>query len=296
MSDTTDADNLVNPQGAKRLIPRRVRRWGRGLIEQAGLALAMLKDPAARAMSGRLRELKGAYRGRRCFIMGNGPSLNKMDLDLFADEYVWGANRCFLLYDRIKWRHKLYAAMDTRVVPDAAGEIAAMIEQLPETKFFFPYMFRAKRILPGGPNVYWFNQICLREYDLPAGMFSADPAHWVYEACTVTIAAMQLAVHMGFNPIYLIGCDTSYSVAPTVKTEGGDPDKLVSTADDDANHFDPSYFGAGRKWHDPHVERMIFHYAQSQRVCRQLGAQVYNATVGGALEVFPRVDYAELFD
>ena len=40
---------------------------------------------------------------------------------------------------------------------------------------------------------------------------------------------------------------------------------------------------------------MLLHYEQSRRVCDSLGVQVLNATVGGKLEVFPRVDYRSLF-
>ncbi|MFP4435160.1 MAG: hypothetical protein ACLFTN_11920, partial [Phycisphaerae bacterium] len=58
-------------------------------------------DPAARRMAERLRQLRGRYAGRRCVIQGNGPSLNEMDLEVFADEFVWGSNRAYLLYDRI---------------------------------------------------------------------------------------------------------------------------------------------------------------------------------------------------
>ena len=49
------------------------------------------------------------------------------------------------------------------------------------------------------------------------------------------------------------------------------------------------------KWHDPGPERMIFHNEQARQVCEEMGVRVYNATVGGKLEVYPRVDYQDLF-
>jgi hypothetical protein len=100
---------------------------------------------------------------------------------------------------------------------------------------------------------------------------------------------------MGFNPIYLIGCDTSYTVPSTVAVDPDATDFLTSTADDDVNHFDLRYFGAGYKWHVPHVDRMVFSYAQAKQVCDRLGVKVVNATVGGKLEVFDRADYTSLF-
>jgi hypothetical protein len=226
--------------------------------------------------------------------MGNGPSLNQTDLALLRNEYVWGTNRCYLLFDRIPWRPSFYTAVDNRVVPDISRDIRGLVRDMRSTLFFFPVAFRTKRILCSDKNVYWYNQVLLDESRLPGGMFSIDAALKVSSVRTVTIAALQLAVYLGFNPIYLIGCDTSYKIPSSVYHEKGDPDRLVSTQDD-PNHFDPDYFGKGRKWHDPHVDRMIFHFQQAKTVCDELGVSVYNATVGGNLEVYPRVEFNDLF-
>ena len=99
---------------------------------------ALLADPAVRRLRRRLEPLRGRYAGKRCFVMGNGPSLNQMDLERFRSDYVWGANRCHLLYDRITWRHAFYVAVDRRVVPDIADEINQLVEAMPGTCFFLP--------------------------------------------------------------------------------------------------------------------------------------------------------------
>jgi hypothetical protein len=218
-----------------------------------------------------------------------------MNLEVFNREYVWGVNKCYLLFDRVSWRPAFYVAVDRRVVPDIATEINHLVLNQPQIISFFPVQFREQWVLRSGANVYWYNEVPLDETNLPNGMFTRDAAKWVSSVRTVTIAALQLAVYLGFNPIYLIGCDTSYSVPSTVRFEGGDRNKLISTADDDLSHFDPRYFGKGSKWHEPHVDKMFFHYEQARQVCESLGVSVYNATVGGKLEVFPRVNYTELF-
>jgi hypothetical protein len=225
--------------------------------------------------------------------MGNGPSLNQMDLEVFKDEYVWGSNRCYLLFDRISWRPAFYVAVDTRVVPDNVTEINALPAKMPDTLFFYPARFCYEGILTSARRVYWYNEIKHSRNQLPYSMFSVDPSIFVYSVNTVTVAILQLAAYLGFNPIYLIGCDTSYSIPETVKHEDGNLDFLIST-ESDPNHFDPAYFGIGKKWHDPHVDKMIFHYEQAKKVCDELGLQVFNATLGGNLEVFPRVHYQDL--
>lgn len=251
-------------------------------------------DPSVMFMRSRMEKLRGAYAGQRCFIMGNGPSLNQMNLELFMNDIVWGSNRCYLLFDRIEWRPKFYVAIDKRVVPDNAIEIDNLKNQLPGILFFYPVIFRYNRTLKSASNVYWYNEVFLNEDNLPYTMFSSNASEFVYSARTVTVAMLQLAVHLGFNPIYLIGCDTNYTVPTTVQHENGDPNLLISSASD-PNHFDSAYFGKNKKWHEPHVDRMIFHYEQAKKVCDELGVDVYNATVGGNLEIFPRVNYLDLF-
>ena len=279
----------------RKIIPGAIRRRVYPVIRRRHGIVPYLVDGSVRNMPQRLRSLQGSYTGERCFVMGNGPSLNQMDLELFRHEHVWGSNKCYLLFERISWRPAFYVAVDTRVVPDIAGDINNLVRSLPKMASFFPVMFRERRMLQSAPNVYWYREVYLDETNLPDSMFTRDASKWVSSVRSVTIAALQLAVYLGFNPIYLIGCDTSYSVRSTVRTEGDNSDMLISVQDDDMNHFDPRYFGAGSKYHEPYVDRMIFHYEQARKVCYSLGVNVLNATVGGNLEVFPRVDYTELF-
>jgi hypothetical protein len=243
----------------------------------------------------RLKKLKGNYRGERCFIMGNGPSLNQMELDLFKNDFIWASNKCYLLFDRICWRPSFYVAVDKRVVPDIREEINGMISELVETAFFFPVQLRIKSKLLSSSNVYWYREVDSHPYVSAHDMFTLDASKWVSNVMTVTIAALQLAVYLGFNTIYLIGCDTSYSIPTSVQFEANNPKLLVSSENDDPNHFDSNYFGKGSKWHAPHAEKMISHYEKAKTICDSIGVKVYNATIGGKLEVFPRVNYKVLF-
>lgn len=227
--------------------------------------------------------------------MGNGPSLNQMDLELFSKEYVWASNRAYLLFDRISWRPDFYTAVDRRVVPDIAAELRSLPQMLPGTEFFWPLEFRNQQLLDDARNVSWFDEELVDESIFPARVFSKDCASYVVHPRTVTITALQLAVYMGFNPIYLIGCDTKYVIPDSTKIDGLEGELLTSVANDDPNHFDPAYFGAGSMWHSPHPEKMISHYQAVKRVCETLNVEIFNATVGGMLEVFPRIDYLSVF-
>ncbi len=254
-----------------------------------------LIEQNVRQASTRLKKLQGYYRGKRCFIMGNGPSLNQMDLDLFKNDFVWASNKCYLLFNRVSWKPSFYVAVDKRVVPDISEKINKMILDLHNTVFFFPVQFRVKNRLPSASNVYWYREVASHSYISSPEMFTVDASKWVSGVMTVTIAALQLAVYLGFDPIYLIGCDTSYSIPDSVKIENDNQNLLVSSENDDPNHFDPGYFGKGSNWHAPHTQEMISHYIKAKKICDGLGVNVYNATVGGKLDIFPRVNYKDLF-
>jgi hypothetical protein len=227
--------------------------------------------------------------------MGNGPSLNQMNLDLFKNEYVWGSNRCYLLFDRINWRPSFYVSVDRRVVPDNAQDINELMTKLPRTLFFLPSHFLNLTEIKSHKNLYRFVESLNKENNNPFDSISLDPSKSIPNPKTVTITAIQLAAYLGFNPIYLIGCDTSYIIPSNVTFENGVSDFLISNENNDPNHFSTEYFGSGKKWHDPHVDRMFKQYEEANIVYKSIGLDIYNATVGGKLEVFPRVNYLDLF-
>lgn len=243
----------------------------------------------------RLAELKGRFAGERIFVMGNGPSLNEMDLDLLEGENVFCLNRISLLFEHVSWRPKFFTAFDLRVVPDNLDEFNELDI---EYKFFAT---KHKGAILDRPNHIWYHDGG-RAPDF-SDRFAGQPEITGFGGGgTVACVAIQLAAHLGFDPIILIGCDASYTVPSTVKQAG--PDKfgdgvklnLESVDDDDVNHFDPSYFGKGKRWHSPNAAEMHVGFEKSFRQMREQGMTLVNATAGGALDSVPRVGFDRLFE
>ncbi len=46
----------------------------------------------------RLRKFRSIHKGEDCFILGNGPSLNKIDLSLLKNYHIFGLNKIYLLF------------------------------------------------------------------------------------------------------------------------------------------------------------------------------------------------------
>lgn len=257
-----------------------------------------------------LLPFKNTHPNKRCFVMGNGPSLNQTDLSRLKGEQVFACNGAFLLFDRIDWRPQFYTCVDARVIQDRASEIVAMLQANPEMVAFFPREIRlhdgsgrvidTHEIIPPARNRYYFNETGNAFSALPHSAFSLDANERLAQPYTVAITMLQLAAYMGFNPIYLIGCDTSYTVPESTKQEGRKVGEhgllLTSTQDDDPNHFHPGYFGKGHAWHNPQVDKMIEHHGYAKQVLDEAGITVMNATVGGQLEVYPRIDFNDVTD
>ena len=75
-----------------------------------------------------LAEFKNKYAGKRCFIIGNGPSLTPSDLDLIKGEYSFAANRIYYIFEKTEWRPTFYCNQDLNVLKDM--DMDALEQQL----------------------------------------------------------------------------------------------------------------------------------------------------------------------
>ncbi len=237
-----------------------------------------------------IRRFCDRHRGRRCFIIGNGPSLNRHDLNLLKDEMSFGVNGIFYKTDEMGFRPTYYLVEDSHVVADNLERINAFeVEQK-----FFPADYRDK--LEGGENVAFFHmntdfyRASGPNYRTPR--FSLDAAQRLYCGQSVTYINLQLAFYMGFTEVYLIGMDFSYTIPASAIIEG----RSITSTEDDPNHFHPDYFGTGKKWHDPQLDQVRKCYEYAKKIFEEQDRCIYNASKGGKLEVFPRVEYDRLFE
>ena len=118
--------------------------------------------------------------------------------------------------------------------------------------------------------------------------FSGDASGRLFEGFTVTYVALQLAYYMGFEQAILVGVDHNFT------TKGAANTTVVSTGDD-PNHFAPGYFGKGFRWQLPDLDGSERAYLLAHAAYQRTGRQVLDATVGGKLTIFPKIDYSRLF-
>jgi len=238
----------------------------------------------------RLSNLKNKFYGKRCFILGNGPSLNKCDLALLKDEYTFGVNGIFYKTKEMGFRPTFYMVEDNHVIDDNLNNINEYDIQYK----FFPSIYK-DRILET-KNTYFF-RVDMGFYSgshpfYCKPRFTEDFSDVSYAGQSVTYMNIQLAYYLGFTEVYLIGMDFSYQIRKTDEAQG---QTLISN-EDDINHFHPDYFGKGKKWHDPKVERVGWNYKFAKKHFEKNGRKIYNATIDGNLEIFERKNYYSLFE
>ena len=240
-----------------------------------------------------LRKLRAQYKGsKRCFLIGNGPSLNRTDLSVLKDEVTFAVNGFFLKMEHLDWSPTFYCVEDHLVAEDRAPWINQLNGPIKLFPAYLGYQF------PPAPDTIFYNHRPRVSY--PHGFdFSREADKITYTGCTVTFSLMQLAAYLGFEEIYLIGVDASYDIPKDVNAGTGSGTGygvgVLDMQSDDPNHFDPDYFGKGFRWHDPQVDKMLDAYAAAKKALQGSGQTIYNATIGGKLELFERRAFHSLF-
>ena len=158
----------------------------------------------------KLEQLKDYCKDKkRCFIIGNGPSLTKQDMDLIKNEVTFVCNRFYKFYE--DYEATVYFAQD----PDVLGN---NIKEINEAKAQFKMInpltlldgIRRKIRITGDAilfhairKLYWMKQ---------PPKVSESFENGLYDGFTVTYSMIQAAILLGFQEIYLLGVDFNYVI------------------------------------------------------------------------------------
>lgn len=251
---------------ARRIMPGAVRRAGVDLMWR-GAQFTDSLDPAYRANSRSLARLRDTHAGETCVVIGNGPSLRHTDFSLLSDVPTFGLNRLYLLSRENGFVPTFHVAANDILIEQFASDLEGFASVL-----FLPWRHRAR--FSRRERLHFFP---LR-FD---NRFSTDATAGIAVGGTVTMVALQLAFHMGFARVLLVGVDHRY-------TFGGAPNEELVSHDADPNHFSDKYFGAGIRWNAPDLKLSEESYAGAKNVFESRGRRIIDCTVGGELRIFPR--------
>lgn len=234
-----------------------------------------------------IKQLKNSSQNNRCFIIGNGPSLKIADLEKLKGEDCFACNRIYNLYDKTTWRPKYYCSQDSKVLEQIKGDLQFAIENC--ELCFLPYKFRSMfsdEILTNEKVRLFFKpyvSVYSPDGTYPEGLmpFSDDISVGIYDGLSITYAMIQIAAYMGYKEIYLIGIDHNYNIKNGVVETAGSYAEGIKPIDM-STQFPPELllcevsFREARRWSEAH------------------GVMIGNATRGGKLEVFERINLDDL--
>ena len=211
------------------------------------------------------------HKGQRCFIVATGPSLKIEDLKMLKGEICFSMNSIIKSFDKTDWRPTYYTITDPGVFES--------YKDLVKEKYFQKIFYR-KGLDDKNKNVCHFSlniikyRFCLNSKNFKNKLFpSKNIKRYFNDGPSVVFSIIQLAIYMGFSEIYLLGQDCNYE---------GNLHSNIASVD---YKFKPTNVQA---------LSMIDCFENYSSVLDKYSLKIFNATRGGRLEVFPRVNLEDI--
>ena len=225
-----------------------------------------------------LLELADVGRGRRAFLLGSGPSLVQEDLTRLSGEFVCIVNTGVRALGRHLDHADMHVVNDMSCYRQYGQEIEAKCQAF-DVRYRFVNQ-RAARYLKRAagaevqPILIFDNPVDPQTMDCPPPIEQG-----VVHGSTVLITAADLLYRMGFEAVYVLGCDLDYESAGKYFYPMGERD-----LEHEAN---PSV--AGRRMDLADLVAVNREFRAVARFFEKEGRLLANSGRGGNLTALPRV-------
>lgn len=221
-------------------------------------------------------DFKDKHKGERAFVIATGPSLILEDILAISNETTFAVNSIFRMYEKTDWRPNYYVFLDPHLYDRFYERGFIDLDSYCKDACFLNALNR-KRVSSSKACILhtnWLNHAT--NYGSKLFRFHEDYRFGLYDFYSVTHSSILLAMYMGFKEIYLLGADNNYL---------GDKIHFQTTAGETEINKD-----RGLQIQDA----MDSAYAAIKEIADERGIKIYNATRGGRLEVYPRVNLNEV--
>lgn len=217
----------------------------------------------------KISKLRNSMQGKKAVILCNGPSLNSVDFERLksANVSTFGLNKINLLFGRTDFRPDYIVAVNGHVLEQNLNFYR-------ETEILCFLDRAARQTTFKNPNAIKVNTNSHKG-------FSFNCHRFICQGNTVTFVAMQLALHLGFREVALVGCDHDFGV------QTGRNKKEVKIGRD-MHHFSADYF-RNVVWDTPDLIESECSYLRARAAFEENGGRIVNCTDGGKLKVFERM-------
>lgn len=237
----------------------------------------VLKDFPNEINNRRLLDLKDIHRGKRAFLIGNGPSLRIEDLDKLKNEITFASNKIFLAFDQADWRPTYYTMAD-HIVAQNNREII--------------HSLKLKKIFAHSVRDYLKDQkdIIFTNPPTEEGDETWDLIKGVRAGYSVLNFDLKLAYWMGIREVYVIGVDF-YFEDNSIRTGRFEKGNEVIISVGEHNHFHPDYRKPGETWTIPRLDKQREEFIRARQMYEAAGGKIYNASRQTKLDAWERVDF-----
>jgi len=224
--------------------------------------------------------MKDLYKGQRCFVIGNGPSLSPEILDRLVDEYTFAVNRIALIFDRTDWRPTFYVGItdaihDSRHKEDILAGIRAS-----KTAICWD-MYKSMTATNSAKNAIYVHCSHTGDHQNEQAQddwWSDDVAERLVKFGVAVFCALQVAFYFGFTTIYLIGCDGNYT-RPSDGIDRSHFDGAYRPFDVCPNYDYDKLNGALQRAHEI-----------AEAAAKRRGVKIYNCSPFSAITAHEKID------
>jgi len=239
---------------------------------------------------------KNLHKNKRCFILCTGPSINKQKIELLKNEIVFAVSTGFY-HEKYKIIHPRYHIFprfyyNEKFTIQVATELLGELEKWTycDTEYFFD-IHEKDLIMKGGffkgrkVNFVYFN----------GGWGNTKEKYSVHRFLpgvqSVPIMGIMLAMYMGFKEIYLVG--TEHDVAVTYRYEHAFRVRLGQETDESTDENNQVILPRVECFRNMYF--LFYQYKILHQIANHNVITIVNATLGGILDEFPRIEFEKLF-
>lgn len=244
---------------------------------------------------------KGIHKGEQCFIIGNGPSIKRIDLSALKDKIVFTVNQSPRIkdFDKIETNYHVWVDESFFSLDSDSPEDMELLQVMKNVKtsekspvVFYKtsaYQMIQKYKLDRELDIHYIMDGSIN-FDSPDVDFPIDRPLPAFPTCIHY--AILIAVYMGFTEIVLLGCDCT-GLINTINARREDCSEYTyayDVSDNEAKRMQKQQectkLADEMLWYS----KLLSTYGVLYSYCKSRGCNLVNATKGSVLEELPKVD------
>ena len=278
--------------------------WAENCLKNTiGIELWGIKNKKSRQELKKNVAFKNKHINQRCFILGNGPSLDKIDLALLSEEITFTVNQLSrnqafpLLHTNYHfWADPAFFNIDLSKPEDL--ELLSVMKSVNTRNntptVFFPIEqrnFAVKHKLDQALDLHFFRP----GLQMKSSINSIDFARFIPSFSTVVHYCIAAAIYMGFKEIYLLGCDnTSLITIIQAATEQKISEYAYDVSENEQKRMASLLNNHTLYDYTISYANTLRDYTELYMYCERNGIMLRNCTENSAIDSIPHIDFSSV--